>query len=141
MAVHTEISWSGFGFRLLFAVLLVFGTYNPEGLSFYHWVIEGTSSSMPVKIFTGLLILTGWTIYIRATRNSLGMFGMFLALGLFVSLVWMLIDWGVFTADSSRVVTYIVLLALSFLLAVGITWSHIRRRITGQMDVDELEDQ
>jgi len=28
---------------------------------------------------------------------------------------------------------------MCFILAVGISWSHIRRRITGQVDVDELE--
>ena len=37
------------------------------------------------------------------------------------------------------------LVAISFvlytlgILAVGISWSHIRRRMTGQVDVDEVE--
>ena len=29
---------------------------------------------------------------------------------------------------------------LSLILAVGLSWSHIRRRLTGQVDVDDLED-
>jgi hypothetical protein len=35
--------------------------------------------------------------------------------------------------------TWIVLVGLSLLLAVGMSWSHIRRRLTGQVDVDEVE--
>ena len=26
--------------RLIFAVLLVFGTYNPSGYSYFHWLID-----------------------------------------------------------------------------------------------------
>ncbi len=138
--MNNDISWTGFSIRLLFALLLVFGTYNPEGYSFYHWVVAGTANSLPVKIFVGLLLIIGWTIFIRATRNSLGFFGMILALALFASLIWMLTDWGIFKADSPRIITYLVMLVLSLLLAIGLTWSHIRRRITGQLDVDELDD-
>ena len=28
----------------------------------------------------------------------------------------------------------------SLLLATGMSWSHIRRRLTGQLDVDDVED-
>jgi hypothetical protein len=28
---------------------------------------------------------------------------------------------------------------LSGILAIGVSWSHIRRRITGQVDVDDVE--
>ena len=33
-----QLSWAGFGLRFLFAVLLVFLTFNPSGYSYYHWV-------------------------------------------------------------------------------------------------------
>jgi hypothetical protein len=34
---------------------------------------------------------------------------------------------------------WIVLFVFSMILAVGISWSHMRRRLTGQADVDEVD--
>jgi hypothetical protein len=51
----------------------------------------------------------------------------------------MMIDWGWFHADSLKTVTYIVLIVICWILAIGVSWSHIRRRITGQVDVDEVD--
>jgi len=38
MASLSEISWKGFGLRFLFGLVLVFTTYNPESLSYLHWI-------------------------------------------------------------------------------------------------------
>ena len=35
-----DLSWLGFFIRLLFALVLVYTTYNPSGYSFYHWAKE-----------------------------------------------------------------------------------------------------
>ena len=32
-----------------------------------------------------------------------------------------------------------IMVVISGVLATGISWSHIRRRMTGQVDVDEVE--
>ena len=32
-----------------------------------------------------------------------------------------------------------IMVVISDVLATGISWSHIRRRMTGQVDVDEVE--
>ena len=55
-------------------------------------------------------------------------------------LLWMMIDWGWFDAGSLRTMTYIGLVILCWILAIGVSWSHIRRRITGQVDVDEVDE-
>ena len=60
-------------------------------------------------------------------------------LGDFGALLWMVIDWGLVDADSFKAITYIILVILCGILAIGISWSHIRRRMTGQVDVDEVE--
>jgi hypothetical protein len=36
--------------------------------------------------------------------------------------------------------TWIALLCLSGLLAIGMSWSHVRRRLTGQIDVDAVDE-
>jgi hypothetical protein len=137
---HKEITWAGIGVRFLAALVLVLSTYNPEGYSFIHWVFMSDNGSLPLKIFTGIVLLIGWTIYIRATLGSLGGFGMLLVVALFASLLWLLRDWGIIPRGSYDVVAYMVLFVISALLAIGMTWSHIRRRMSGQFDIDEIEE-
>ena len=87
----------------------------------------------------GILLLIGWTIFLRATVRSLGVFGLLLAAAFMGVLLWIMIDWGWFHADSLKAVSYIILIVICWMLAIGVSWSHIRRRITGQIDVDEVE--
>ena len=140
MATSTEMSWLGIGLRFLIAVLLVFLTYNPEGYSYIDWVFTKDSGPIPLKIFAGIVLLIGWAIYIRATRRSLGMIGIILAIAFFATLLWLLVDFNIIPADSVRAVTYIILFIIASLLATGLCWSHIRRRISGQVDVDDIQD-
>ena len=139
MGTYRGITGSGFLLRLLAAAVLVFSTYNPSGKSYYHWLSENISSPTPLLALAGVLLLIGWTIYLRATSRSLGAFGLFLAAAFFGVLVWMVIDWGWVDADSIDKLTWIFQVILVGVLAIGITWSHIRRRMTGQVDVDEIE--
>jgi hypothetical protein len=39
-------------------------------------------------------------------------------------------------ADSVTSVSWIILVSIAFLLAVGVSWSHLWRRLTGQLEVD-----
>ena len=133
------INWFGFLLRLLAAFILVFSSYNPSGKSYYHWVSDNINSLTPMIALAGVLLLIGWTILLRATFRSLGPFGLLLAAAFLGVLLWMMIDWGWFDADSLTAVTYITLVVLSGILAIGVSWSHIRRRITGQIDVDDVE--
>ena len=38
--------------------------------------------------------------------------------------------------ESREAMTYIGLIVLATILTIGVSWSHIRRRISGQMDTD-----
>ena len=123
--------------RLVFAALLVAGSYNPEGVSYYHWVEPGLPNFSAEKAVVGVVLLIGWVIFLRATVRSLGRVGVILAIALFASIVWLLISRGWFSPDSPRSIEYIGLGILSFILAAGMSWSHIRRRLSGQVDVVE----
>lgn len=135
------ITAQGVLIRFLFAVVLVFCTYNPEGYSFYHWVIKDFSQITPMKVLSGLVLLIGWIIYIRATLRSLGAVGLILASAFFGTLIWLVIDWGLIPTDNLKIMSYLILFVLCAVLAIGISWSHIRRRISGQVDVDEIEEE
>lgn len=136
----SQLTWGGFGLRLLCAVLLVIVTYNPEGYSYYDWVVHGEPHFTVFKAFVGVVLLIGWTIYLRATLRSLGPIGLGLCVALFGTFIWLLIDMGWVPADSVRAVSYIVMFILSMVLSIGISWSHIRRRLTGQLDIDDVDE-
>lgn len=135
-----EITAAGVGLRFLAALVLVFLSYNPEGYSWYHWALRDLGSFTVLKGFAGVVLLIGWTMFLRATLHSLGAFGIGLAVAFFGTLLWLIVDWGLVPADSVRAVSYLVLLAASGVLTAGMTWSHIRRRVSGQFDVDEIEE-
>ena len=140
MAENSSISWTGILLRFLVAVVLVFTTYNPDGYSYYHWVQGDLEQALPLKAFAGVVLLIGWTVFVRATLRSLGAFGLFLAAAFFGTLIWITVFYGWISADSSKAMTYIGLVVLCGVLAAGVSWSHIRRRITGQVDMDEVDN-
>ena len=139
MASYKGLTWTGFFLRLLAAFILVFSTYNPSEWSYYHWVSKNLTDLDPLMALAGVTLLIGWAIYLRATARSLGLIGLLLAAAFFGTLLWLVIDWGLVDADSITAITYIILVLLCGILAVGISWSHVRRRMTGQVDVDEIE--
>jgi hypothetical protein len=134
-----NITWKGIFIRFAVALLLVFSSYNPSGVSYFHWLTKVTTDLAVLTVFTGVVLLIGWVIFLRATFRSLGVFGLILAVAFFGSLLWLVIDWGLISGDDDTVIAYILLILLSGILATGMSWSHVRRRISGQADVDDVE--
>ena len=131
---------ASFFIRLFFALILVFATYNPTDYSFYHWASQSLEQGLqPLMILCGVVLLIGWAIYIRATITSLGIIGLVLAFAFFGSLLWVVIDLGIVPANSIEIITYIILVLLSCVLSIGMSWSHIRRRMSGQLDVNDTD--
>jgi len=132
-----EFSFLSFLWRLLFSALLVFLTYNPSGYSWVGWL----TSEVPVvyKVAGGIVLLIGWVMFLRATWNSLGPIGTLLAGAFFGVIIWLLIEWNILTLDDATVFQWVILVILTGVLAVGMSWSHVRRRISGQYDTDEIE--
>jgi hypothetical protein len=126
--------------RVLVALLLVGATYNPSGYSWFHWFRDKPDKLDPVVIFVGIVLLIGWVIYLRATARSLGVLGIVLATVFFVTLIWLLVDFGWLSIDNPTFLQYIVIFALAAIMATGMSWSHIRRKLTGQLDVDDVDE-
>ena len=143
MAIQ-KITWQGVLIRFVVAVALVFLTYNPHDYSYFHWVkgylnpVGENTTSLPLLLLAGIVLIILWTIYLRATMRSLGVFGLLLASAFFGVLLWLAIDFIPSLADNMTIVIDLILIVFSGVLATGITWSHIRRRITGQADVDDV---
>ncbi|GAB1343400.1 DUF6524 family protein [Gemmatimonas sp.] len=137
--------FGGIAARTVAALVLVFATYNPEKLSYFHWAIaplrtgETTSGPASLKFLVGLALLGGWAVFLNATRRSIGLGGALLVLAISGGLVWLLIDFGVVSAGSARGITHVVLLCTALLLAVGMSWSHLSRKLSGQVDMDATD--
>jgi len=136
----TEFTAGSFLGRWLFALALVYGTYNPSGYSYIGWLLGEQTEFGPELAIVGLVLLIAWIIYLRATFLSMGWLGVALGAALFACIIWLLVDLGWLSLDSTGVISYLALLLLSLILATGMSWSHIRRRLTGQFDVDDMED-
>ena len=134
---RNEFNFVSFLFRLGFALALVLLTYNPSG---YSWV-GYLNADIPLvyKAASGIVLLIGWVMFLRATWNSLGPVGTVLAAAFFGIIVWLFIEWGLFTLEDTTILQWAILLVLAGVLAVGMSWSHVRRRVSGQFDTDEIE--
>jgi hypothetical protein len=124
--------------RFLFALILVLATYNPSGYSFYHWAANRLQDSMALVTLAGIALLIGWAVFLRATMRSLGFFGVALAAAFFAALIWVAVSYGWLELGDKRLITWIALGIVAAVLALGMSWSHVRRRLSGQADVDEV---
>jgi hypothetical protein len=122
------------------ALALVLGTFNPTRYSFYHWVGDVEAGNLPLKVLVGIVLAILYVIFMRATWRSIGPFGLALAVAFFGAVIWLLIHWGLLDPEQRTIMTYVVLVVLATVLAVGISWSHIRRRVAGQADMDDVGD-
>lgn len=136
------MSFAGFLWRFAVAVALVLLTYNPSGRSGYHWISSaiGASEFGPPHLLLLAVLLIGWTVFVIATARALGALGVALAAVLLGAVVWLLVDIGLVKTDSASAITWIGLVCLSAVLAIGVSWSHFWRRVTGQYNVEDVDD-
>lgn len=135
------ITLQGFVLRFLFALVLVLLTYNPSGYSYSYWLQNSFSNFGPLLGIAGISLIIGWVVYIRATLRSLGLIGLILAGLFFSAIMWLLVDWGWLGLNNVTAMSWVILVLISAVLAVGISWSHIRRKISGQVDSDDVDEE
>ncbi|MDX1594083.1 MAG: DUF6524 family protein [Gammaproteobacteria bacterium] len=135
-----EFNAGSVAIRFFIALLLVFATYNPSGWSYVHWAIVPLPEFDPVKAIAGIVLIIGYTMFLRATARSLGIFGVALAVAFFGVLIWLIADVGILPLDSVEAITWVVQFVFACVLAIGMSWSHIRRRVSGQYDMDDVDE-
>ena len=135
-----RFSAGSFFARWLFAAVLVFGSYNPTDYSYVGWILAENTEFEPIVAIVGIALLIGWIVFLRATFMSMGWLGISLGAALFGCIIWLFVDLGWLSLDATGAITWIVLIILSLILATGMSWSHIRRRMSGQFDVDDVDD-
>ncbi len=126
--------------RWIVAFVLLSVTFNPTPWNYSRWAAEAFDRQMPLVVLVGLLLFVGYVIYLRATLRSIGAFGMLLVVAVFGALVWVLFDYGILSFDNPTLNTWLGLVALSLVLGIGLSWSIFRRRLSGQVDVDDVDE-
>jgi hypothetical protein len=134
-----EFRLTGLIWRLAFALTLVFVTFNPSGHSYYHWVADGSPGIQPLEAIAGVLLLGLWIFFVRSTLMSLGALGLALLIALFATIVWWVVSQGWLDPANQRAMSWVVLALLGLTLGVGMSWAHIRRRLSGQASVDRVD--
>ncbi len=140
MAAGRRFSAGGMAARIVFAVALVLATWNPSRLSFVDLALDHPDGATSMVALAGVLLLIFWVIYLRATLRAIGAPGMALAGGLVAALVWVLSDLGVLDLSGGAALAWTGLIGLGVVLGIGLSWSHVRRALSGQGDVDDVGD-
>lgn len=135
-----QITLKGIGTRFLIAFAMVAVTWNPTRFNFLRWAYNNWSEILPVVLSFGLIMLVGWIVFVRATMRSLGIFGLILAAGIAGALFWVLLFYGLIDREDGLLIKWVALILVSAILTAGMSWSHLRRRWSGQADIDDVDD-
>jgi len=139
--VKREFDFMSFVWRLISSSVLVVATYNPTQFSYWEWLVKARAAESsglgPEHFVVGIVLVIGWVILLAATQRSLGFLGLTLGAALLGGVVWLLVDVGIININEPSDATWIGLICVSILLAVGLSWSHVWRRLTGQFEVDD----
>lgn len=130
----------GFLIRWAGAFLLLAATYNPTEWNIIRYAQANYETQLPLTILFSLILLVGYIIYIRATLRSIGVFGILLILAVVATIGWVLYDFGWIDLSNPTWNTWAAIVALSLVLAIGLAWSIVRRRLSGQVDIDDIDE-
>jgi hypothetical protein len=134
-----DFKLTGLLWRLLFSLVLVLVTFNPTGVSYYHWLAREFPSPSPASVIVGILLLIAWLFFVRSTLAAMNAIGVGLLLALFAAIVWWMVSHGWLDLGNPSAVAWVVLCILGLVLGIGMSWAHIRRAISGQSSVDRVD--
>lgn len=126
--------------RWLGAFILLAATFNPTEWNYVKWSMANGNAQLPLTLFLGLLLLVGYLIYVMATLRSIGALGILLIAAIVGSGLWVLASWGLFAIGNTALNTWIGLIAMSLILGVGLSWSILRQKLSGQATVEEIDE-
>ena len=134
------LTWSGIFTRFVFAFALVSLTWNPSPYNYIRWALNNWQEMMPFVLFSGLVLTITWVVFLRAGARSLGLIGAMLAIALCGSVLWMVIDFGLLDPANTTSLTWVLMVLFAVVLTAGMSWSHLRRRWSGQVDIDDVDN-
>jgi hypothetical protein len=125
--------------RWLGAFLLLTAIFNPSAWNYVTWARESWGEQTPLIVFVGLILGVAAMVYLVATMRSIGLLGAVVIVAIFAAGLWVLSDWGVLGLQNSALNIWLGILAMSLILGIGMSWSILRQRLSGQQTTDEVD--
>ena len=112
--------------RWFFSAFMTFGTYNPSGHSYFHWVTTADADRLSLKVCVGVA-LAWWYIHLWPIMwTTLGPYGLGAAVAILATFSLTMWDFGLMDHIRPSFYVYGLLLGLSTVIAVGLGWSHFQ---------------
>lgn len=125
--------------RWLGAFLLLAAIFNPTRWNYVTWAREAWADQMPLIVFCGLILAVAAMVYLVATMRSIGLIGALVIAAIFAAGLWVLTDWGLLGLSNAALNVWLTILVLSLILGIGMSWSILRQRLSGQQTTDEVD--
>jgi hypothetical protein len=123
--------------RLMLAALLVFGTYNPTGISTLHWLRDGAADPVWKIVVSGGLAIA-WGVVLPVSVRALGFGGIALSTVLATSGIWALAAAGAIDLAGRDAEAWVLLSVGAFVLGVGLCWMILAIALDGQIRLRDL---
>jgi len=137
------------GWRFLVALLLVLLTWNPTRFSYISWASAHVGAAwkngwadekrtVALIAFVGVVLLIAWGFYLQTAARTLGKTGVILAAGLCATIYWVLAVYGVVGLQNGTLLMWLALVLFAVILAMGMSWPHVRRIWAGTTEVEDI---
>lgn len=138
MAIPTTFAFPNLVLRWLGAAFVVFAIYNPSGHSYYHWLIDVGDDRWSLKALAGVSLLIAVMTFAYATLRAIGKSGVAATLTFFGVVIWAMVDNNLLDGLGRWAWVTIFLGVIASVLGIGVSWSHVRARLSGQNDSNDV---
>lgn len=135
MAQRNSFGIKAFATRFLYLLVLIFLTYNPSNYSFIDWMQYELT---PLSIGSGIILTILWCVLLWFVYLGSGWIGLLMSTIVISLLLWMAKDIGFIHFNNTLINVIIAEISLALLFTLGLSWAHIRRRISGQLSTDDI---
>jgi hypothetical protein len=118
--------------RTLACFFLVFATWNPSGYNFVWWATHDPGATASEIAAAGAALFGLYVFFGRIAWLSLGPDGITASLGILFAGYLTLYEFNIIDLWQRETFIYVILATVSFVLAIGMVWSLLKRRISGQ---------
>ena len=123
----------------VYSALLVLGTYNPSGVSVWHWLSQAADwgRMWPVYVVVGLVLAGLWLLFLTSIRKSMSIGGISLIVLIVALLCYLPVHFDTMNVTQSSI-TWLVLCGLIVVVGCGGSFARIRFYLFGQRSVDAV---
>src|SRR4051794_36198343 len=114
--------------RTLACFALVFATWNPSGYNFLTWIRTPGATAAEIAV-AATVLLALHILFLRITWLSLGADGITAMLAMLLAGAFTLWEFDIVDPWHGQTRDYLMLGSLALIMAVGVTWSLLKRRI------------